>query len=137
MRTGNPATPQDEADVRVEVNVTDVRWKSDLSDYTGSLQVRNPIRVTDRNSGAAQDEAGTLLDAQLPIAVPCASTDDPSIGATCSLSTTVDALTPGMVVEGKRSNWQLGQLEVFDGGAGGVAGAADARVFERQGLFVP
>jgi hypothetical protein len=31
----------------------------------------------------------------------------------------------------------MGPVQVFDGGASGVAGAADATLFEDQGIFVP
>jgi hypothetical protein len=34
-----------------------------------------------------------------------------------------------------RSAWQLGQLQLFDGGASGSAGASDATLFEDQGAF--
>ncbi len=37
---GDPSTPADEADVSLRATVTDVRLRSDLSDYTGSLAVR-------------------------------------------------------------------------------------------------
>ena len=30
-----------------------------------------------------------------------------------------------------------GQLQAFDGGASGIAGAADATLFEVQGIFIP
>jgi hypothetical protein len=41
------------------------------------------------------------------------------------------------VVESKRSIWALGTVQVFDGGASETAGAADAHLFEQQGLFIP
>ena len=59
------------------------------------------------------------------------------MGSTCTLASTFEAIVPGAVVEGKRSNWELGQIQVFDGGSSGTAGAADATLFETQGLFVP
>jgi hypothetical protein len=45
---------------------------------------------------------------------------------------------PGVVSEGRRSIWELGPVEVFDGGADGLASSADdnSRLAE-QGLFVP
>ena len=48
--------------------------------------------------------------------------------AYCTVATTADAITPGMVPEGKRTIWELSQVEVRDG-----AGAP----FAREGLFVP
>jgi hypothetical protein len=41
------------------------------------------------------------------------------------------------VKTGKRTICQLGQVQVYDGGASGVAGASDATLFEDQGVFVP
>jgi hypothetical protein len=42
------------------------------------------------------------------------------------------------VVESGRSIWELGQVQVFDGGADGLASTpGDNTVFERQGVFVP
>ena len=35
---GNPGTPADEADVKIQTTVTDVRIKSNLNDYTGELE---------------------------------------------------------------------------------------------------
>jgi hypothetical protein len=42
--------------------------------------------------------------------------------------TTLDALYPGVVAEGARSVWELGDVEVLDERNG---------VFMRPGLFVP
>ena len=53
VTTGNPATPQDEADVQVQVSLTDVRNRADLDDYTGDLEARTTLRITDRASGHA------------------------------------------------------------------------------------
>ena len=39
---GDPGTSADEADVMLEVSLTDVRRKTDLLDYTGQLQVDAP-----------------------------------------------------------------------------------------------
>jgi hypothetical protein len=59
--------------------------------------------------------------------VECAATAA-APGATCSASTSVDALIPGAVPEGKRSIWALGQVEVR---------GPDDRPFLRQGVFIP
>ncbi len=39
--------------------------------------------------------------------------------------------------EGKRAIWELGQIEVSDGGSDGLASTEDNTVFARQGVFVP
>ena len=55
-----------------------------------------------------------------------------------SVDTTFDALVPGVVKEVKRTIWELGQVEVTDGGPDGLADTtADNEPFLRQGVFVP
>jgi hypothetical protein len=60
-----------------------------------------------------------------------------SIGATCELSTSFDALVPGAIKELDRSIWQLDALQVFDGGSDGLASTSPNSLFARQGVFVP
>jgi hypothetical protein len=61
-----------------------------------------------------------------------------AIGSTCSLSTTVNALIPGLVVAGARSNWEFGQVRLYDGGSDGDGDTqGDNTLFAAQGLFVP
>ena len=121
----------DEADVRMQVTVTDVRRRSDLADYTGALQARPAIRLTDKADGTA-----TVTDVSLRVDVPCGATPA-GLGATCSLLTTLDALYPGVVAEGARAVWQLGTIEVLDGGPDADTATPDNGVFMRPGLFVP
>ena len=132
---GNPGTEANEADVRVAMSLTDVRNQNNLSDYTGQLQVNQGVRITDRHGGPSISE--TLQDTAFPMTAPCAATASTTIGATCSVSSTFNAIVPGVVVEGKRAIWQLGQVEVFDGGADGLASTSPNAVFARQGIFVP
>jgi arylsulfotransferase ASST len=137
VHVGNPATPASESDVSMTVELTDVRRAADLSDYTGELQARGAVRITDRLNGSLHNEAATGFDTDFPATVPCTATDNPISGSTCSLSTTFNALVAGTVVEGKRANWQLGKIQLFDGGASGLAGATGASPFVTQGLFIP
>ena len=136
VSSGNPATPADEADVRVKANLWDIRNQSGLTDYTGELLVRSVLRITDRLNGPNGNERGTVLDVPFAVAVPCAATAE-SAGSACSVSTTLDAVMPGAVPEGKRSVWELGSVEVYDGGADGQAETAGNTLFARQGVFVP
>jgi hypothetical protein len=64
---------------------------------------------------------------------------DQTIGAACALSTTADAvLGASTAKEGARALWELGQVEVRDGGADGDADTTgDNSVFAVQGVFVP
>jgi glucose/arabinose dehydrogenase len=137
--TGDPGTPADEADMAMRVDMTDVRRKSDLADYTGQLQGRLPIRITDKNNppSSGGSSAGTTTDNAFTFTIPCTTTGSLNIGSDCAVTTTADAVMAGAVKEGVRSVWQLGQIEVLDGGPDGVASTADNTVFARQGVFVP
>jgi hypothetical protein len=134
---GDPSTPADEADVGIAFGMTDVRKQGDLSDYEGELRASSTLRLIDLDSGSTLDQPATVTDLTYEFDVPCAATASTTIGGSCSLSTTADALTPGMVLEGKRATWRLGQVQVFDGGPDGETATADNTVFARQGIFVP
>ncbi len=137
VTVGNPSTSANEADVALTVSLTDVRLQSNLSDYAGQLQVRGAVRITDQSNGPLRNESATGQDTEFPVPVQCASTASTSVGGTCSVSTTFNAVVPGTVVESQRARWQLGQLKVNDGGSTGVAGASNATLFTTQGVFVP
>jgi len=137
---GDPGTPGDQADLALSAALTDVRNRPALTDYSGQLQARLSVRATDLQNPPASgggSSAGTVQDFQFTFTVPCATTADPSVGSTCALGTTADAVTPGAIAESMRTIWQLGQVEVLDGGADGMASTADNTVFARQGVFVP
>jgi plastocyanin len=135
-QVGNPSTTADEADVLVISSLTDVRNKAGLTDYTGQLQARIALRLTDRNTQPSLNEPSTG-DTTFNITVPCAGTASTTIGSTCSVTTTADAIIPGMVPEGKRSVWQVGKVDVYDGGPDGVVSTNDNTLFADQGIFVP
>ena len=45
---------------------------------------------------------------------------------------------PGALVEGRRAIWQLGALQVYDGGSDGDGDTpGDNTLFLKQGIFVP
>jgi hypothetical protein len=133
----NPANG-DQADVQVTSQITDVRRKSDLGDYTGDLSYVIGLRITDRENGADLNQPATVVDVPLRIPhISCSATGDVS-GSTCATSTTLDALMPGFVTERKRSVWELAQVQVFDGGADGDADTTgDNTLFLTQGLYAP
>jgi predicted acyl esterase len=137
VQVGDPSTFVDEADVALTISLTDVRNEGDLTDYTGELEAISSVRITDRASGAGANEAATVQDVPFSVTVPCTATvGEP--GASCSVSTTADAVVPGMVPEGKRSVWELGQVQVTDGGTDGLASTdGDNTLFAKQGVFVP
>jgi Tol biopolymer transport system component len=136
VRAGDPATPLDEADVLIDVHATDVRVASDLSDYTGTLRATPRIRITDMHNtpNPGGPGPGTVTDLDLDFDVPCTGTPDESIGATCSVTTTADALSPDTVRERLRSTWALQSFELSDGGP---AGSPVDRPFLVPGVFVP
>ncbi len=123
-------------DVQLNFSMTDVRRRSDLSDYTGELQATQALRITDRANGPSGADTGTLVDTSFPVTVPCAATQS-TIGATCELSTSVNSVLPGAVASGNRAVWELGQIRVTDGGADGLAATGPNTDFLTQGLFVP
>jgi hypothetical protein len=133
---GNTATTADEADARYSISLLDVRKKSDLTDYTGQVQVTSSLRVTDRDNGPS--ETGTGQDTSFSVTVPCTGTGSTTIGSTCALTTTADAVVgAGAVKENRRSVWQLGQVRVNDGGADGLVSTTPNTLFAVQGVFVP
>jgi hypothetical protein len=133
---GNAGTTADEADVKVLLNTTDVRNKSDLTDYAGQLKEVINLRITDRDSGPT--ELATVQDVPLSYVVPCTTTPSSStVGSTCSVNTTADAVVPSTVKELRRSIWQLDKVNVYDGGADGQANTDPNTLFLTQGVFVP
>jgi hypothetical protein len=88
------------------------------------------LTITDRDNSPSPGGPGAATTVEIPFSfqVPCAVTEDATVGSTCSIDTTADALVPATVKEGDRSVWQLGAVEVRD-----AAGA----VFMTQGVFIP
>jgi uncharacterized repeat protein (TIGR01451 family) len=126
----------DQADVNINAQITDVRRRSDLSDYTGELQGVLGLRVTDRLNGPAAATPATATDVSLRFPVTCVATIS-TAGGDCNVVTTADTIMPGVVTESKRAVWVLSNVKIYDGGADGIAGTPDNKLFEVQGLFVP
>jgi hypothetical protein len=152
---GNASTPANEADVGVTIRATDVRCRTtnaacpggQSSDYTGKLLATSKLRITDKRNGPSQTEDATTADTDLKVPVACSATAGASIiGAECALSTTLNAVIPGAVIEGKRSIWQLPEFSLKDAGPNGTGygsscppscGDGDETTFLRQGIFIP
>ncbi len=136
---GNPSTAADEADVRIDFSMSDIRRQSGLADYTGPLELSLESRITDKANGPNGDEAGTTEDFFYTAVVPCAATADTTIGSTCALRTTADSLVPNTIKEGKRTIWaQADHTHIFDAGPDGDAlTEGDNLLFATQGVFVP
>jgi glucose/arabinose dehydrogenase/PKD repeat protein len=138
VRPGDPATPADEADVIFVVELSDVRESPSLADYTGELEANVGLRITDTLNGSETIEAGTLTDQALRATVPCAGTVSTQVGSRCELSTTLEALIPGVAVERARAIWEMDQVTVNDGGSDGDADTSgDNTLFARPGIFIP
>jgi hypothetical protein len=133
VHAGAPGGP-DNSDVMITFSVTSVYNASDFTDYTGELEARTRLQVTDKQSGVAS----TGVDFRLSFAVPCTPTADTNTGANCSLSTTADSIRPGIVPEGQRTIWGIDEVKVYDGGSDRDADTTrDNQLFETQGVFVP
>jgi hypothetical protein len=127
-------------DVRMAVQLRDVYDEPTMNDYTGEVRLRSPLRITDKRNTPhpGGPGAGTVSDTTLGATLLCAATADNTVGASCSLNTTANALAPATVTSGARTVWELGQVQVDDSGADGDADTvADNTVFMRQGIFVP
>jgi len=123
------------SDARLALNVTDVRNKSGLTDYTGQLQAQIPLRIIDRDSGP--DLTGVTQDTTYSFTSPCTTTVSTTVGSTCSVVTTANTLAPGAIKAGVRTIWQLGKVDVYDGGSDGVASTTPNTRYLTQGYFVP
>jgi hypothetical protein len=106
---------------KVEVSISDVRCKTLfangcgtlLGDYTNFVRLGLQYQITDR--AAAGGSAATVALAILSANVPCTATADPNTGSTCQLTTDLNTMVPGAVVNGKRASWVLLKATIYDG----------------------
>ena len=137
-------------DVLINSTISDVRCKpataasvcssangTDGPDYSGQIQGNTTIRVSDHYNGPGLNEAATVIDVPLSVTGTCANTVSTTVGGTCTVATTANAVVAGSVKDTQRAVVEIQQLQINDGGASGVAGAADASLFEVQGIFIP
>jgi hypothetical protein len=143
--TGNPSTEANEADVQALIKIDDVRNHPSGTDYTGFLGMSVNLQITDLRNSPEMPEPGTVQVFPLEWPVQCVATTDTTRGSACNTTTSINAILPGAVLEGKRSIWELGQPTVRDAGPNGtgyagcptVCGDGDETTFLRQGIFVP
>jgi hypothetical protein len=146
------AGPPEDSDVRIVTGITDVRCNTVFAacgsanatagpDYTGELRASFRLRLTDKFNGsspAGGTDPATVQDTAFPFTVGCSATVATTIGSTCSVTTSANAVMPGVVLENRRAIWELAAVQVFDGGSDGVATTtADNLLFMDQGIFVP
>ena len=134
---GDPTQFGNQADVRLDFSITDVRDTATGDSYASGKELRIVLglRITDKWNGPALTENATVTDLEVPLSVIChaGAGDD---GARCFASSSLRAAAG--VVEGKRALWQLSQVKVYDGGADGDADTtADNTLFAVQGVLVP
>jgi hypothetical protein len=152
---------QEEQDIAIDAAISDVRCLKSVpgcsgvgGDYTGSLIAQMSLRLTDHDGGgtacttlvgAAPCVVVTVQDARFGVLMDgCLATGGPA-GATCNLSTTVNAKLPGLVKEGERMVASVLSAYVTDLGEDGDAGPncptscgnGDETTFLDTGLFLP
>lgn len=139
---GNPSTPADEADLGITLSISDVRNKSNLTDYAGQLELRFDLERTDKRNRLTGSSGyvlgGTTTTSPYSVTVGCNPTPaDSTVGSTCSIATTADALATNTIAEGKRTIWQAENVEVVDGGADGNPNTSGNTLFAEAGNFIP
>ena len=144
--------PPDESNVYVRTDLRDVRCvptgarcgaanAAGPADYSGEVAFDYGIRFTDHYNAVAPGggtDPATMQDHAITSPVQCVGTSSTSTGSTCSLYTSYNAITPGMIKDTKRLVEEIFDVYVFDGGADGLASTTgDNAVFLRQGIFIP
>ncbi len=134
-------------DFRITASITDVRCAAALpacgpantsggADYLGELRGSMSVRQTDKFDSTGDAISSTLTDQSFGFTFGCASSAA-SQGSSCSISTTANALAPGMIRNGDRNSMEIGAIQLLDGGPDGDADTAGNSVFATQGVFVP
>jgi hypothetical protein len=143
--------PPDDSGAPMQTSVTDVRCAAPSSgcgtpgaDYTGELELRVGVRVSDHwncsdpNLPCDGGIAATVQDIELSVPMSCAATADPALGATCSANMDLAFVYPGIAKDTKRMILEFAEVRVLDGGDDGSTSTADgAQTFLTQGVFIP
>ena len=85
--------------------------------------------------GGGTDSA-TVVDAPLAFTAPCVATATAD-GGRCTLTTSANVVSPGLIRDGKRTLIELSQGRVMDGGSDGQVATGPNTLFAVQGIFVP
>jgi hypothetical protein len=150
---GVPGPPND-SDVGMNMRLDDVRCvpagarcgdpnAAGPADYVGDTHFAFTVRLTDHWNASAPGggiDAATVQD--LPIEdswfAPCAQTASTAAGSTCNMATSMNAFIPGVIKDTKRTQYEVDDLRIYDGGADGNGDTtADNTVFLRPGVFIP
>jgi Tol biopolymer transport system component len=128
----------DQSDLEFTTQLADIRQEQTLADYGGEVRVSFALRLTDRSNGPGAVHPATVTDTIFGYTVPCVTNDNAQIGSSCNSTTTADAVMPGIALEQRRAVWQLGPIQLYDGGADRDADTpGDNTLFATQGLFAP
>jgi uncharacterized repeat protein (TIGR01451 family) len=131
-------------------SIGDIVVYADLSDVkdlaTGLPYNPNPIgpdltmhvrlRITDTYNGASQADPGTTSDLDVSVPLECAYYQS-NPGYCYSGLTSLNALIPAAVKNGKYMSIQVFRARVDDAGQNGIRGDSDDRIFAMQGLYIP
>jgi glucose/arabinose dehydrogenase len=113
---------------------TDVTFTARLP----GAQASKGIRITDTFNGGTADVSATASDGSFAIPMDCRPTpSDSTIGSTCAVNTSANALVPGVVRTGDKSIWQVGEIGVTDSGPDGTRGNSDDETLAVQGIYIP
>src|SRR6185312_9601037 len=80
---------------------------------------------------------GTMIDFEFSAPINCSATADPTVGSTCSVSTSADGVLPGMVRESRSSAIQTFRVRIHDAGPNTTVGDADDARMASQGIYIP
>jgi hypothetical protein len=132
-------TNGDQADVTLSTSLSDVKTPAG-ADYMPNpsgpdLTEITRLRLTDRGNYGGASGTATEYDFRVPL--ECVATGNPSLGSTCSTSTSVDSLLPGFVTERRQAVVQAFRVRLDDAGANGTTGDSDDRIFATQGVYIP
>jgi hypothetical protein len=153
LKAQGSGPPPEDSDIEAIITIKDVHCigtngacpGAPLDDFTGRVLVRSTIQVTDKFNGASNSESATVQKLPIELPLDCIAISGQE-GGRCALTTTVDTLYPGALLDSKRAVWEFGDVTVRDPGANGTGygagcppacGDGDENVFMRQGLFVP
>jgi len=143
-------TNGDQADVSLVGSATDVRQGSatgpdyDPNPSGADVTSVSKIRISDSyNTTGAQTCSSTtsceatVQDLDFTVPTACVATADPTIGSTCSVSTTADTVVPNVTKENKQAVVQVFRIRTKDAGANGIPGDTDDRDAFMQGIYIP
>jgi hypothetical protein len=143
-------TNGNQADVKLVGMGTDVRQGSATGpDYDPNPSAADVTSVAKVRISDAYNTTGTqpcssttsceatVQDLDFTVPTACAATADPTIGSTCSVDTTANAVLTDVTKENKQAVVQIFRIRVADAGANGVRGDTDDRDFVMQGIYIP